>query len=68
MPTHFRTLLFIVMMIPMLPGCTTRAWYDGVQATAKQACQRQPPSEQERCESNLNKDDFDTYEKNRTRK
>lgn len=68
MPTHFCTLLFIVMMIPMLLGCTTRAWYDGVQATAKQACQRQPPSEQERCESNLNKDDFDTYEKNRTRK
>jgi hypothetical protein len=60
-------LVFIGLVVQELPGCTTRALYEGVQATAKQACLREPPSEQERCESRLNKQDFDSYAKDQRR-
>jgi hypothetical protein len=68
MPHRFKMFLLIVLAIQMLPGCTTRAWYEGVQATAKQACLREPPAEQARCESRLNKQDFDSYVKDQLRK
>jgi len=67
MPNNFRAFLLAVLTVQMLPGCTTRAWYETLQVTSKQACQRQLPTEQERCESRLNKEGFDTYEKNRLR-
>jgi hypothetical protein len=68
MPNRFINLLFIVMAGHMLAGCTTRAWYEAMKGKAKQECLHQPPSEQTRCESNLNKEDFETYEKNRSQK
>ena len=55
----------LLLLVLMLPACSTRAWYQTVQATARQECQRQPPAEQARCEAQLNKDDFETYEKMR---
>jgi hypothetical protein len=60
--------LLLIATLHMAPGCTTRAWYTTVQASAKQACLREPASEQERCEARLNKSDFDAYEKHRSRK
>jgi hypothetical protein len=68
MPNHFRFLFMVIVAIACLPGCTTRAWYDGMQFSAKQSCERQPPSERERCEARLNKQDYDAYEKQRTQK
>lgn len=56
-------LLLLVLTIPLLPACSTRAWYQTVQATARQECQRQPAAEQARCEAQLNQDDFERYEK-----
>ena len=61
-------LLFLVTTVSMVAGCSTRAWYEAMQEKAKQDCLHQPPSEQARCEVNRNKDDFQTYEKNRTQK
>ena len=68
MRNRFINLLFTVVTVHMLAGCTTRAWYEAMQGKAKQACLRQPPSEQARCEANLHKDDFETYEKHRSQK
>ena len=51
MRNRFINLLFTVVTVHMLAGCTTRAWYEAMQGKAKQACLRQPPSEQARCEA-----------------
>jgi hypothetical protein len=64
-----RNLRWFFLSIPFvvcLPGCTARGWYEGMQNSAKVACQQQPSSEQARCEARLNKQDYDTYEKNRS--
>jgi hypothetical protein len=66
-PHRLGTILLLALTVLMTPACTTRAWYEGIQATAKQACRREPLSEQERCESRLNKADFEAYQKNRPR-
>lgn len=57
-------LLMATITTLLLPGCSTRAWYASVQMAAKHACQ-QPSSERERCESRLNRQDFETYQKHR---
>jgi hypothetical protein len=44
-----------------LAGCTTRAWYDGLQNSARLACQQQPSAEQERCAARVYRDDYDSY-------
>lgn len=62
----FRRLFIVLVATQLLAGCTTQAWYYGMQNAAKQTCLRQPASEQERCDARLNKQDYDTYEKNRT--
>lgn len=61
-----RLLLLTALLLSALSGCSARQWYDGAQTMAKQNCQRQPPSEREQCEARLSKDDYDTYEKQRT--
>lgn len=53
------------VIFSLLSGCTTRAWYETMQATAKQACRKEPPSEQERCEARLNRMEYEQYEKQR---
>jgi hypothetical protein len=64
--TKFSLLCFVAMATALLlQGCTTRAWYDGLQHSARQACLSQPSSEQARCEARLNRQDFDSYEKQR---
>jgi hypothetical protein len=65
MPLNLRRLLLVLPVIACLPGCTTRAWYEGMQNSAKAACRQQPSSEQARCEARLNQQDYDIYEKNR---
>lgn len=68
MSKYIRIHVVAALFIALLPGCTTRGWYEGGRTGAQLACQRQPPSEREQCEARLNKDDFDTYQKNRARK
>lgn len=55
-----------MLLLMCLPGCTTRAWYEGMQNSARTACQQQPSSEQARCEARLNRQDYDAYEKSRS--
>ncbi|HTD89648.1 MAG TPA: hypothetical protein VK663_03225 [Burkholderiales bacterium] len=68
MLNNFYPWILMILAIQNLTGCSTQAWYEGMQTAAKQSCQQQPSSEQERCEARLNKQDFDAYEKNRTPK
>ncbi len=53
------------LMLACVTGCSTRAWYGGMQQSAYSACQRQPSSEQARCEARLNRQDYETYVKSR---
>lgn len=59
--------LFLAMLTALIEGCTTRAWYQNMQSAAIQAYHHQPPPEQTRCEARVNKQDFETYEKQRSR-
>lgn len=63
----FNAVLLVALAPAVLCGCTAGTVYRTMQAAAWQACMRQPPSEQERCEARINKDDFETYERNRSR-
>jgi len=65
MTRHWNRFTRVLLLAACLTGCTTRAWYDGMQNSAKSACQQQPSSEQARCEARLNRQDFDAYEKSR---
>jgi hypothetical protein len=55
----------MLITLACLPGCTARGWYEGMQSSAKIACQQAPSSEQARCEARLNQQDYHTYEKDR---
>jgi hypothetical protein len=66
MTKFFPRCFVVIAAIFFLQGCTTRAWYDGLQHAAQQACLSQPSSEQARCDARLNRQDFDRYEKQRT--
>jgi len=60
-----RSVFFAGLMLLCVTGCSTRAWYDGLQQSARSACQQQPSSEQARCEARLKRQDYDDYEKAR---
>ena len=64
--THYLRIACLAIFAAVLSGCTTEMAYLSVQAAAKQQCQRQPPSEQAACQARLNKDDYDTYTKQRS--
>jgi hypothetical protein len=65
MPKRLHGIILMFAAMPVLTGCTMRAWYEGLQSSAAQACQTQPSSERMRCEARLNKQDYDSYEKQR---
>lgn len=65
MTAYWRHLASVIAVLASLTACTTRSWYDGMQNSARVACQQQPSSEQARCEARLNQQDYDSYEKNR---
>jgi hypothetical protein len=68
MPKRVYGFLILLTATAVLAGCTTRAWYEGLQNSAAASCQTQPSSERARCDARLNKQDYDSYEKQRTAK
>ena len=66
MPTRHRAAVLAVLAALAATGCSTRAWSDGLQAAARNACQMLPSTERERCEAQLNRQDFGAYERSRT--
>lgn len=61
-------LLLIPLICLLLAGCSTRAWYEGVRASAENECRRQPPGAYEDCMHRVNRQTYEDYEKERTRK
>lgn len=51
-----------------LSGCASplRAWYEGLQNSAQNQCDKQPPGAREDCLAGLNKKTYDAYDKERT--
>lgn len=64
---HF-AICFFTLVLPVLCGCTTQAWYDGVKVGAANECRKQPPGAAEECLARLDKTKYDDYEKERTGK
>jgi len=56
-------LILLTFLISLFTGCTTKAWYDGIQYEAKRNCQNQPSSEIDQCLENLNNTTYKKYEK-----
>ncbi len=46
-------------------GCTTQAWYEGMNLRAENECAKQAPGAQEECRASVNKKSYDAYEKER---
>ncbi len=66
---HHRTLLLSALLSSLLlAGCSTRAWYEGARASAESECRRQPPGAYEDCMRRVNRQTYEDYEKERTRK
>ncbi|MDZ4074857.1 MAG: hypothetical protein U1E04_08930 [Hylemonella sp.] len=61
-------LLLIPLASLLLAGCSTRAWYEGARASAENECRRQPPGAYEDCMRRVNRQTYEDYEKERTRK
>ena len=58
--------LALMVVTLWLAGCSTEAGYEGMKRGAENACDRQPPSESERCWARLNKKTYEEYEKEHT--
>ena len=50
-----------------LAGCTTKAWYDAVQASAAAECNKKAPTDRDTCRAQLNTKSYEQYEEGRTK-
>lgn len=53
------------MILLALAACDRRAWYEGMQASQRQQCQRLPPAEARDCEAKSS-GSYDRYERERS--
>jgi hypothetical protein len=67
--THSQRIRFATIplagLLLALQGCTTEAWYKGVNQASEHHCRKQPPGESQRCLDELNKTSYSDYEKER---
>ncbi|MGC3980208.1 MAG: hypothetical protein QM808_03020 [Steroidobacteraceae bacterium] len=65
MNKSMRNLLLSTLLLTatLSTGCTTKAWYQGVQATADLNCRKQPVTEVERCRERTNTLSYEEYQK-----
>lgn len=55
----------LLLLSVLLTGCSTQAWYQGIQQSAAMDCNRQPADARERCLARINKESYDDYRKAR---
>jgi hypothetical protein len=55
--------LIWVILSSMAAGCTTQAWYGGINSSAEYQCKHQPQGEIDRCLARLNKLPYQEYRK-----
>ena len=61
-----KTVLCVSLLLISLSGCTSRHWFEGMQASARQQCQRSADTDAaRRCEEDVNRRHYDDYEKDR---
>ncbi|MFZ4625396.1 MAG: hypothetical protein ACOYNF_14315 [Rhodoferax sp.] len=66
MEYRFGQVGLLVLVVSMsVGGCASRSWYEGMQLSAENECQKQPPGAREDCLLRLNKKSHDAYEKER---
>lgn len=65
---HLTLLLSALLVSLLLAGCGTRVWYESARASAESECRRQPPGAYEDCMRRVNRQTYEDYEKERTRK
>ena len=61
---NIRTSLACVLVLASASACSTRQVYDGLQAGARNACQRYPEPDRSRCLSS-NDTDYEKYRRER---
>ena len=57
-----KRLIFIVMVLALLGGCTKRAWYEGFQAGQRHQCNRLEGESREKCLQNTDMS-YEEYKK-----
>jgi hypothetical protein len=57
-----------LLLLLMMSGCTTQAWYEGFKISAENECYQQPPGVVAECLARLNKMTHEDYEKERSSK
>jgi hypothetical protein len=60
-----RCILLLLLALSTLPGCTTRAWYEGARASAENECRKLPPGAYEDCMARVNRQRYEDYEQQR---
>ena len=65
---HHRVVLFLATVALTTVGCTTQAWYAGVQNGAENDCKQKPLGEVDRCLARLNKMTYEEYQQARSGK
>lgn len=67
MKTKYACLVASLTVAALLnTGCTTQAWYAGMQRGAENDCRQQPGSAADECMARINKQRYPDYEKART--
>jgi hypothetical protein len=61
----FNFLLSLTFASLLTGGCTTQAWYEGINLRAENECAKQAPGAREECRASVNKKPYDAYEKER---
>jgi hypothetical protein len=58
--------LLALTVVLALPACSSRNWFEGVQATARQQCQQNPDRDAaRRCEEESRQRKYEDYERER---
>lgn len=57
-----------LLALALLPGCSTRAWYEGMRTSAENECRRLPPGGYEDCMARVHRQSYEDYEQERQRR
>lgn len=63
-----RSALIALLAAALLPACSSRAWYEGMRASAENECRKLPPGGYEDCMARVNRQSYEDYEKERQRR
>lgn len=63
-----RATLFALLAAALLPACSSRAWYEGMRASAENECRKLPPGGYEDCMARVNHQSYEDYERERQRR